>query len=157
LGKVSAAIDQYNNAIRAAGTSKTAKPVRRKVAVVYTEQARQALLNNSYSAAAQHAARAVDADSTLSAGHYYLAASSSNMGDQQKAEEEYRKAIDTGGNDDFAVAARRLLSQLYIQRGDWYARNNQFDQAKAAYQSAVDLQDPDWAPVAQARVSNPGQ
>jgi serine/threonine-protein kinase len=148
-GKMDAAIEQYANAVRAAGTTRAAHDSRRKLAAAYSELARRALLSNDYGAVAEQAARAVDADPNFSAGHYYLGAASYYLGHRPRAETELRKALETGGNDEFAIAARKLLSKLYVEQGEALASAGRRDEAAAAYRAAIELQDPEWVSVAQ--------
>jgi eukaryotic-like serine/threonine-protein kinase len=152
-GKVDAAIQQYSNAIRAAGNTKAAKAPKLKLASVYVEFARQALVNSNNTTCAQQAILAIEADPTFSAGHYYLGISSFNLGDIAKAETELKKAIDTGGNDKFAIAARSDLSRLYIQRGDLFVRNGRTQEAANDYKAAIDLGDPTYGPIAQEKLN----
>ncbi|MBI2843989.1 MAG: protein kinase [Armatimonadetes bacterium] len=151
-GKFDKATEQYLNALRAAGSTNAAADAKRRLAVVYAELARHALENQDYAGAAAQAARAVEADPTLSAGRYYLGAASLYLGDLDQAESELRSTVETGGNDQFAIAARKLLSKLYVMQGDLFARGRRLQEAGDRFKAAIELQDPDWAPVAERRL-----
>jgi len=148
-GDVNAALDQYLNAVRAAGGTKAAGPARRKLASVYADLAHVALGRNDYGSALSLGSSALETDPSYSAGHYFVGAGSYYSGDGSRAEAELRKAIDIGGNDSFAIAARKLLSRLLVEKGDMLARSGRQADAAAAYNSVVELGDPDWIPVAQ--------
>lgn len=153
-GKISAALDQYNNAVRAASSSKkAADQAKRKLATVYAQMASDAVAANNYSSAAQYGQQAVQSDPNYSAGHYFYGVGCHYTGNREQAEKEYRAALETGGNDSFAITSRQLLSKLYIENGDALSRAGRADEGKTAYQQAADLQDPEWGPIAQGRLN----
>lgn len=152
-GKMPAAIDQYSNAARAGGETKAGREAKKKLAIAYAELARQAYVNADYQGCADQAMRAVQWDESVSAGHYYLGSSGYYLGDLARAEYELKKTIDAGGNDEFAIAARKHLSKIYVTQGDALAQSGSRDAALTKYNAALDLQDPDWTKTAQDRIT----
>lgn len=154
-GRVDDALVQYNNAKRAAGTGKAGAEARRRLAHVYADLAGKSLEQRQYRSLKQYASWTVDADPTYSAGHYYLGIADHYLG-YSTYDAELRKAIETGGNDDFAQAARKRLCEIYINQGDRLASSNP-EQAKSFYRKVAEdplLFDPDWSPIAEQRLTD---
>ena len=153
-GNTDGAIKQYNEAVRAGGSSQGGKEARRRLSDLYSRFAGEAFLSGDYARCAEYAKQAISYYDRSSAGHYYLGVSKLKLGDVRAAEDELKKALDVGGNDDFAKYARRDLSVLYIQRGDQALAANRTEDARKAYEAAVELGDPDYANTAQVKLSS---
>lgn len=154
-GKIEAAMIQYANAKRAAGNSKAGSKARRRIAEAYTGIAEKAYEGRNFDIVAQQADLIIDADPTYSAGHFYKGIAYLHFGNQSY-DAQFREAMKTGGNDDFARAARQSLCDIYIRRGDSLLAAGKPDQAREWYRRVLDepdLYDPDWAQIAQDRIN----
>jgi tetratricopeptide (TPR) repeat protein len=154
-GKTDAAMVQYENAKRAAGTSKAGAPARRRLAQIFAKYAGDALSRSNYVEVKQYADRAIDIDATYSAGHYYKGVAAAFYNDQS-FDSELRAAIRAGGNDDFAQAARKQLCSIYLKHGATCEAAGNVEDAKSWYRKIIDDQtiyDPDIAQQAQDRLA----
>lgn len=152
-GNIQGAIEQYKSAVAAAGNTKASERARRSLATAYSELASRAYAERDYVQVGNHATLAIQADPTASSGHYWLGESKLRLGDRKTAEAEFREAVKVGGNDQFAIASRRTVSQMLIQDGDFLRAQNRPEKAKRKYEDVVELQDPDAVKVAQDRLS----
>lgn len=158
-GKVDAAMTQYSSARRVAGSTTAGAKARRRLAEVYTRFAGDALKNGAYTVVKDNAAMAVDSDPNYSGGHYYLGLAYRYFRNEAY-DAEFRKTIDTGGNDDFAQAARKLLAGYYIEQGDTLRNTGNNEGAKEWYRKVLDdpkLYDPETAQQAEDRLMSVNQ
>lgn len=110
-GKIDDAIDQWRSAVRVSPDSKSAK--------VAEDNIFKALVNRAYASATQgngslmdQAQQLIDMRPKAPEGHYYAGRAYELQGDQTNAKDEYHKAVDCGGNDQYAIAARERLSAI---------------------------------------------
>ncbi|MEN6521472.1 MAG: serine/threonine-protein kinase [Armatimonadota bacterium] len=158
-GKADAAMTQYANARRVAGSTKAGAKARRRLAEVYVRLAGDALKNGAYTVVKNNAVLAVDADTTYSGGHYYLGLAYHYIRDEAY-DAELRKAIETGGNDDFAQSARKMLCSYYIAQGDALRNVGNNAGAKEWYQKVLNdqmLYDPEIEQQVQDRLLSVSQ
>ncbi len=117
-GKIDAAIEKWRSAIRVSPASKEAKDA--------GESIYKALINRAYHTSQQgnFAALEIEAQELIKMrpqapeGYYYLAYSKDRSGRRAEAIENYKKAVEHGGNDQYAIAARNRLSYLGAQTED---------------------------------------
>jgi len=158
-GKADAAMTQYASARRVAGSSKSAVKAKRRIAEVYTRLAGEALKAGSYNSVKDYALMVIDADPDYPAGYYYLGVAYRYRNDE-KCEAELRKAIELGGNDGFAKAAREVLGRYFISRGDAMLSVGNIEAAREWYKKAIDdpkVYDADIAQQAQNRLFSVNQ
>lgn len=158
-GKAHAAMTQYASARRVAGSSKSAVKAKRRIAEVYARLAGESLKAGSYNSVKEYAVMAIDADPDYSAGRYYLGVAYRYRNDEN-CDPELRKAIELGGNDDFAKAARKVLGGYYIARGDVMRNAGNIEAAKDWYKKAIEdpkILDADTAQQAQDRLLSTNQ
>lgn len=110
-GKVDDAIDQWRSAIRVSPESKQAKAAE--------ENIYKALVNRAYASATQGSGELMDEAQELidmrpkaPEGHYYAGRAYELQSDPTNAKDEYHKAIECGGNDQYAIAARERLAAI---------------------------------------------
>ena len=151
-GNIDGAIKQYNEAVRAGGSSQGGEDAKRRLADLYSRFAGEAFISGDYARCAEYAKSAVGYYDKSSAGHYYLGMSRLKLGDEAAGESELKRTLDVGGNDEFAKAARKQLSVLYIQRGDQALAANRVEDARKSYEAAVELNDPDYVNTARDKI-----
>jgi len=110
-GKVDDAIEQWRSAVRVSPDSKQAKTAEDNIF--------KALVNRAYSSATQgsgslmgQAQELIELRPKAPEGHFYAGRAYEMQCDPANAKDEYSKAIDRGGNDQYAIAARERLNAI---------------------------------------------
>ena len=113
-GNVDGAIEQWHNAMRVSPDSKEAKSAEDNIF--------KAVVNRAYAIATQGgggslmeaAQELVKMRPKAPEGHYYAGLACERQGDRANATAEYQKAVQYGGNDQYAIAARERLTALGV-------------------------------------------
>lgn len=111
-GNVDGAIEQWRNAIHASPDSKEAKSAEDNIF--------KAIVNRAYAIETQggggslidEAQELIRMRPKAPEGHYYAGRAYNQQGDRANAITEYQKAVQYGGNDQYAIAARAWLNAL---------------------------------------------
>ncbi len=139
-GRVDAAMKQYADAKRIAENAKPGSQARRNIAESYSKQAEHALRTGNANVIKQTADTMIQIDPSWSAGYYYRAIAYYNSNNPDY-DAEFRRAIKTGGNDDYAQMARKDLSKIYIQIGKRLAEQGNPLEAKEYFRRVVNDKD----------------
>lgn len=112
-GNDDGAIDQWRSAIRVAPGSEVGKQAEENIYRVIVNRAHKASAEAAASDLLMNNARElIDMRPKAPEGHYYAAYCYDVRGDIESAKEEYKKAVQYGGTDKYAIAARERLNVL---------------------------------------------
>lgn len=152
-GNSDAAVQQWMNAVRVSPNSKFAKQARERVYNVSVASARNYYMTRNTASLKTTAETLVTANPDRPEGYFYRAAASHFDGDIDSAKNDYEKAIDYGGNDSYAQAARTNLGSLYLSEGDKFAAAGQTQSAISSYENARQYGDSSVMQQAQEKIS----
>lgn len=112
-GNEEGALEQWQNAIRVSPDSKQAKMAEDKIFTVLVNRAyRETTQGGDASTLMDHAQRLIELRPKAPEGHYYAGRALEMQNDSSGAKEAYRKAVESGGNDQYAIAARERLTVI---------------------------------------------
>lgn len=152
-GNADGAVQQWMNAVRVSPDSDYSKKARERIYSVEVSIARQYYDARNVSSLEDTAQILIEASPNRPEGYFYSAAAAYFGGDMEKAKADYAKAIQYGGNDSYAQAARTNLGSLYLNEGDRFVAAGQKDQAIASYENAKKYGDSNILQAAQDRIS----
>jgi tetratricopeptide (TPR) repeat protein len=152
-GNSDGAVQQWMNAVRVSPDSDYSKKARERIYSVEVSIARQYYDARNVSSLEDTAQILIEASPNRPEGYFYSAAAAYFGGDMEKAKADYAKAIQYGGNDSYAQAARTNLGSLYLNEGDRFVAAGQKDQAIASYENAKKYGDSNILQAAQDRIS----
>lgn len=152
-GDITTALLQWTNALHASPRSEVAERARNRIYDVSVQLARQSYDMRNVATLEMHAKRLVEAKPDRPEGYFYLASAQNLTGDYTKAKENYSRAIECGGNDSYAQAARPVLGRLYIEEGDRFAAQGNTAGASNAYNNAMKYGDTQTVEEAQTKAS----
>ncbi|MCE5322792.1 protein kinase [bacterium] len=152
-GNQSGAVQQWMNAVRVSPDSDYAKKARERIYTVEVAVARGYYETRNISSLKDTAKTLIEASPNRPEGYFYSAAAGYFEGDMDRAKSDYAKAIQCGGNDSYAQAARTNLGTIYITEGDKFAAAGQKDQAISSYENAKKYGDSNILQAAQDRIT----
>lgn len=152
-GDTKAAMRQWANAIKASPDSPAAKSARNRLFDVSVATARQEYDAGNLAAVEIQAKTLIEAKPDRPEGHFYIAVAAESKNDMENAKEEYGQAIDRGGADAYAQAARQRLGRIYLSEGDRFATSGQTEQAVGAYENAKVYGDADVMQIAEQKIA----
>lgn len=113
MGREDDAIEQWNQAVRRSPESKYGKSANDNLYSAYVNRAHATSSRPGEGQALMDQAQLlIKMRPNAPEGHYYAAYSSDVQGNPEQAKEEYKKTIQYGGNDQYAIAARERLNAL---------------------------------------------
>jgi serine/threonine protein kinase len=152
-GNSEAAVKQWMNAVRVSPDSKFAKQARERIYNVSVALARNYYLARNSVSLQSTAETLIEANPNRPEGYFYRAAAGHFDGDTESAKQDYAKAIEYGGNDSYAQAARTNLGSLYLSEGDKFAAAGRTQSAISSYENAKQYGDSNVMHLAQERIS----
>ncbi len=117
-GRIDAAIEKWRSAIRVSPNSKEAKEAEESIYKALINRAYHTWQQGSFGALEIEAQELIKMRPQAPEGYYYLAYSKERNGRTAEAIENYKKAVEFGGNDRYAIAARNRLSYLGAKTED---------------------------------------
>lgn len=111
-GKIDAAIEKWQSAIRVSPNSEEAKTAEDNIYKTLVNRAYATAKGGSMGALEIEAQELIKMRPQAPEGYYYLAYSKDRIGRRVDAIENYKKAMAHGGNDQYAIAARDRLGYL---------------------------------------------
>lgn len=117
-GNIEGATEKWRAAIRVSPNSQEAKTAEDNIFKTYVNRAYTTARQGSPDVLEAEAQELIDMRPNAPEGHYYLGYANERRGRKGGAIQEYRKAVEYGGNDRYAIAARDRLTFLGAQTED---------------------------------------
>ncbi len=117
-GDVDGAIEQWHNAILSSPDSKSGKNAEDSIFKALVNRAYTIVTQNGGGSLEDVAHELIRMRPKAPEGHYYAGVAAETHYDRETAIPEYRKAVECGGNDQYAIAARDRLSNLGAPTND---------------------------------------
>ncbi|MCE5314329.1 MAG: serine/threonine-protein kinase [Armatimonadota bacterium] len=152
-GKPDRAVNQWRNAARVSPYSQYAKRARDRIYEVSVVLARRYYDSRDVASLKNVSQLLIESNPDRPEGHFYLAAAYHFGGDFENAKPEYARAIQYGGNDSYAQAARANLGSLYLYEGDKFAAAGQRESAISSYENAKQYGNSSAMQIAEDRIS----
>ena len=153
-GDSDGAVQLWLQAVEASPDSTAAENSRNRIYEVSVERARVSYQAGDYALLEIHANSLMTAKPKRPEGYYYMAIRRDAQGEMTAAKENYQLAIQYGGNDAYAQAARDRLGSIYLQEGDTLSASGQAKEALEAYQNAKQYGNTDVIQQADQRIAN---
>ncbi|MCX6345582.1 MAG: protein kinase [Armatimonadetes bacterium] len=152
-GDTDKAMLDWKNAIKTSPKSKAADSARQSIFDVSVRLAREAYDARNYATVELQAKTLIEANPNRPEGYYYMAASADMQGNIEKAKPNYARAIEKGGNDDYAQAARQRLGRIYMDEGARLESEGKTPEALQAYKNAKTYGDAQTMAEAEEKIS----
>ncbi|MCL5103379.1 MAG: protein kinase [Armatimonadetes bacterium] len=152
-GDLKGAVEQWGRAVQASPDSAVAANARKRLFEISVGLARQDYDAGNFAGVEIQAKTLIEAAADRPEGHFYMAVVHESKNEVDRAKEEYAQAIDLGGADAYAQAARQRLGRMYLNEGDRLAASRQVEQAVGAYQNAKRYGDAEIMQIAEQKIA----